>query len=250
MGVDPHGSSGHPGHGGGTLMRRLRAFSLVDIVITQALPGFLFCAGWAVMYEIYHEDGSYYSTLMQEILSGEGLFPYFVVAAVLMAFPVGMIIDSLREVVGEGWLRIPRTHLRERARRSPLSWMLEIALRPTAWPSDTCSTGTPGRRCSRRPRRPETWRSSSPSSSSGLSSRSFACRGGMSFPGLHHRHPGGRAGHRPRPPGSIRGRAGRIPPRGAGVHLPPRPPRFRLPSTPFLPPPREGRDRPSPGVTR
>ena len=111
-------------------MRRLHAFSLVDIVITQALPGFLFCAGWAVMYEIYHEDGSYYSTLMQEILSGEGLFPYFVVAAVLMAFPVGMIIDSLREVVGEGWLRIPRIHPRERARRSPLSWMLEIALPP------------------------------------------------------------------------------------------------------------------------
>ena len=111
-------------------MRRLRAFSLVDIVITQALPGFFFCAGWAAMYEIYHEDGSYYSTLMQEILSGEGLFPYFVVAAVLMAFPVGMIIDSLREVVGEGWLRIPRTHPRERARRSPLSWMLEIALPP------------------------------------------------------------------------------------------------------------------------
>ena len=111
-------------------MRRLRAFSLVDIVITQAFPGFLFCAGWAAMYEIYHEDGSYYSTLMQEILSGEGLFPYFVVAAVLMAFPVGMIIDSLREVVGEGWLRIPRTHPRERARRSPLSWMLEIALPP------------------------------------------------------------------------------------------------------------------------
>jgi hypothetical protein len=111
-------------------MRRLHAFSLVDIVITQALPGFLFCAGWAVMYEIYHEDGSYYSTLMQEILSGEGLFPYFVVAAVLMAFPVGMIIDSLREVVGEGWLRIPRTHPQERARRSPLSWMFEIALPP------------------------------------------------------------------------------------------------------------------------
>ena len=111
-------------------MRRLRAFSLVDIVITQAFPGFLFCAGWAAMYEIYHEDGSYYSTLMQEILSGEGLFPYFVVAAVLMAFPVGMIIDSLREVVGEGWLRIPRIYPRERARRSPLSWMLEIALPP------------------------------------------------------------------------------------------------------------------------
>ena len=111
-------------------MRRLRAFSLVDIVITQAFPGFLFCAGWAAMYEIYHEDGSYYSTLVQEILSGEGLFPYFVVAAVLMAFPVGMIIDSLREVVGEGWLRIPRTHPRERVRRSPLSWMIEIALPP------------------------------------------------------------------------------------------------------------------------
>jgi hypothetical protein len=111
-------------------MGRSRAFSLVDIVIVQALPGFLFCTGWAVMYEIYHEDGSYFSTLMQEILSGEGLFPYFVVAAALMAFPVGMIIDSLREVVGERWLRIPRMLPWERARRSPLSWMREISLPP------------------------------------------------------------------------------------------------------------------------
>ena len=111
-------------------MRQLRAFSLVDIVIVQALPGFLFCTGWAAMYEIYHEDGSYYSTLMQEILSGEGLFPYFVIAAALMAFPVGMIIDSLREVVGERWLRIPRILPQERARRSPLSWMRESAVPP------------------------------------------------------------------------------------------------------------------------
>ena len=109
-------------------MRRLRAFSLVDLVIAQAIPGFLLCTGWAVMYEIYHEDGSFYTTLMQEILGEEGFFPYFLVSALLMAFPVGMIIDTLREVVGERWLRIPRIGPQGIARRSPLSWMLEITL--------------------------------------------------------------------------------------------------------------------------
>jgi hypothetical protein len=111
-------------------MRRLRAFSLADLVIAQAIPGFLLCTGWAVMYEIYHEDGSFYTTLMQEILGEEGFFPYFLVSAVLMAFPVGMIIDTLREVVGERWLRIPRTGPREFVRRSPLSWMREVTPPP------------------------------------------------------------------------------------------------------------------------
>ena len=111
-------------------MRRFRALSLIDLVIAQAIPGFLLCAGWAVMYEIYHEDGSYYTTLMQEILGEEGFFPYFLISALLMAFPVGMIIDTVREVVGERWLRIPRTHPRENARRSPLTWMREVALPP------------------------------------------------------------------------------------------------------------------------
>jgi len=90
-------------------MRRLRAFLMDELLLAQVVPGFLLCAGWAVMYEIYHEDGSYYTTLMQEILGGEGLFPYFLVSALLMAFPVGLAIDTVREVVGERWLGLPRT---------------------------------------------------------------------------------------------------------------------------------------------
>jgi hypothetical protein len=107
-------------------MRRLRAFLVDELLLAQAVPGFLLCVGWAVMYEIYHEDGSYYTTLMQEILGGDGLFPYFLVSALLMAFPTGVVIDSVREVVGERWLRFPRT----RAARGTAPSPLQIVLQP------------------------------------------------------------------------------------------------------------------------
>ena len=80
-------------------MRRFRAFLLDELLLAQAVPGFVLCAGWAVMYEIYHEDGSYYTTLMQEILGGDGLYTDFLISAVLMAFPVGLVIDAVREVL-------------------------------------------------------------------------------------------------------------------------------------------------------
>jgi len=51
-------------------MRRLRTFLVDELLLAQAVPGLLLCVGWAVMYEIYHEDGSFYTTLMQEILGG------------------------------------------------------------------------------------------------------------------------------------------------------------------------------------
>jgi hypothetical protein len=89
-------------------MRRLRTFLLDELLLAQATPGFVLCVGWAVMYEIYHEDGSFYTTLMQEILSGDGLFPYFLISAVLMAFPVGMVMDTVREILIERWLTLPR----------------------------------------------------------------------------------------------------------------------------------------------
>jgi hypothetical protein len=88
--------------------RRIRAFPLEELLLAQLAPGFLLAAGWTVMYEVYHEDGSYYTTLMQEILSTEGLFPYFILSALLMAFPLGLIVDTVRQVVGEGWLGVPR----------------------------------------------------------------------------------------------------------------------------------------------
>jgi hypothetical protein len=72
------------------------------------------------MYEVYHEDGSYYTTLIQEIVAGDGLFPYFLVSALLMAFPVGIAIDSVREVVAERWLRLPRARATRRTPPSPL----------------------------------------------------------------------------------------------------------------------------------
>ncbi len=89
-------------------MRRLRPYPLEDLLLTQAVPGFLLAVAWTVMYEIYHEEGSYYTTLMQEILASEGFFPYFLVSAALMAFPVGFVVDCVRHVVGEVWLGLPR----------------------------------------------------------------------------------------------------------------------------------------------
>lgn len=109
-------------------MRRLRAFLLDEILLAQAVPGFVFCAGWAVMYEIYHEDGSFYTTLMQEILGGEGLFPYFLASAILMAFPVGLVMDAVREIVFERWLKVPRPGVARAAEPSPLQAVLQPLL--------------------------------------------------------------------------------------------------------------------------
>jgi hypothetical protein len=109
-------------------MRRLRAFFVDEVLLAQAVPGFVFCAGWAVMYEIYHEDGSFYTTLMQEILGGEGLFPYFLASAILMAFPVGLVMDAVREIVFERWLKVPRPKAARAAKPSPLQAVLQPLL--------------------------------------------------------------------------------------------------------------------------
>jgi len=107
-------------------MRRLRACVADEILLAQIVPGFLMCVGWAVMYEIYHEDGSYYTTLLQEILGGEDLFLYFIVSTLLMAFPVGLVIDTVREVAAERWLGVPRA----RALRRPKPSSLQAILQP------------------------------------------------------------------------------------------------------------------------
>lgn len=111
-------------------MRRLRAFPVEELLIAQLVPGFLFAVGWTVMYEIYQEEGSYYTTLMQEILGSEGLFPYFLIMAALMAFPVGVLVDSVRHVVGEVWLGLPRLRPRRRAPASPLQWIEQLGPLP------------------------------------------------------------------------------------------------------------------------
>jgi len=111
-------------------MRRLRLFPVEDLLLTEFIPGFFFTMAWTAMYEIYHEDGSFYTTLMQEILGEEGLFPYFLLAAVLMAFPVGVVLDSVRHVVGEVWLGLPRRKLPWRATPSPLVWIEQSAVPP------------------------------------------------------------------------------------------------------------------------
>jgi hypothetical protein len=95
-------------------MRRPRTFPLEEILLAQLAPGFLFAIGWTAMYEIYHEEGSYFTTLIQEILGSEGLFPYFLILAILMSLPVGMMVDAIRHVVGEVWLGLPRTISGER----------------------------------------------------------------------------------------------------------------------------------------
>ncbi len=111
-------------------MRRLRTFPLEDLLLAQVVPGFLLAIAWTVMYEIYHEDGSYYTTLFQEILGSEDLLPYFLVAAVLMAFPVGMLVDTVRHVLGEVWLGLPRLRRGWRAPSSPLHWIENLATLP------------------------------------------------------------------------------------------------------------------------
>jgi hypothetical protein len=116
-------------------MRRFRAFLLDELLLAQAVPGFVLCVGWAVMYEIYHEDGSYYTTLMQEILGGDGLYTDFLISAVLMAFPVGLVIDALREVLAERWLGIPRARAARRTTLPHLPTVLQALL-----PSDAPET--------------------------------------------------------------------------------------------------------------
>jgi len=111
-------------------MRRLRTFPLEDLLLAQVVPGFLLATAWTVMYEIYHEDGSYYSTLFQEILGSEDLLPYFLISAVLMAVPVGMVVDTVRHILGEVWLGLPRIHPNRRAPSSPLHWIENLATLP------------------------------------------------------------------------------------------------------------------------
>jgi len=112
------------------MIRRLRAHPLEELLVAQAVPGFLLAVAWTAMYEVYHEEGSYYLSLLQEILETEGFFPYFLLSAVLMAFPLGMILDSVRYVVGDTWLRLP-----ERFRTAPVATPEVCALKtadPTA----------------------------------------------------------------------------------------------------------------------
>lgn len=107
-------------------MQRFRGLWLDELIVAQAVPGFLFCAGWTVMYEIYHEDGSFYTTLIQEIVGSEGFFPYFLVASLLMALPVGMVFDAVREVLVGRWLAPPRgPDGRGAPVYSPLAWLRE-----------------------------------------------------------------------------------------------------------------------------
>ncbi|HSB82480.1 MAG TPA: hypothetical protein VLM91_27205 [Candidatus Methylomirabilis sp.] len=104
-------------------MRRPRLFPLEDVLLAQLIPGFLFVMGWTTMYEVYHEEGSYFTTLIQEILGSEGLFPYFVILAILMSFPVGMAVDAVRHVVGEVWLELPRTGWGKHRPSGFLEWL-------------------------------------------------------------------------------------------------------------------------------
>jgi len=111
-------------------MRTPRAYPLEDVLVTVFPPGFLLAVLWTVMYEIYSEEGSFYTSLMQEIIGTEGLFPYFVVLAVLMALPVGMVIDGLRQVLSEGRL-LPRLPERRGAGLpSPLGWVAPLGILP------------------------------------------------------------------------------------------------------------------------
>jgi hypothetical protein len=106
-------------------MRRPRLFPLEDVLLAQLVPGFLFVIGWTTMYEIYHEEGSYFTTLIQEILGSEGLFPFFLILAILMSFPVGIMFDAVRHVVGEVWLELPRTASGKRRPSAFLEWLEE-----------------------------------------------------------------------------------------------------------------------------
>ncbi len=96
-------------------MRQRGVFLLEEILLAQWAPGFVFAIAWTAMYEIYHEEGSYFTTLLQEILGAEGMFPYFLALAVLASLPVGMMVDGVRHVVGEIWLGLPRGRKRNAA---------------------------------------------------------------------------------------------------------------------------------------
>jgi hypothetical protein len=111
-------------------MRAPRAYPIEDLLVAVFPPGFLLSILWTVMYEIYNEEESLYSSLMQEILGTEGLFPYFVGLAILMAVPVGMVIDGLRQVLGERrLLRRMADHSRDSV-PSPLGWMAPQGILP------------------------------------------------------------------------------------------------------------------------
>jgi hypothetical protein len=108
------------------VMQRFRGLWLEELIVAQAAPGFLFCAVWAVMYEIYHEEGAFYTTLIQEIVGSEGFFPYFLLATLLMALPVGMVLDAVREALVGRWLAPPRgADGRRGPAPSALDWMHE-----------------------------------------------------------------------------------------------------------------------------
>ena len=111
-------------------MRRFQSFLFEDLLLTQAIPGFVLAVAWTVLYEIYHEDGSFYTTLMQEILESDGFFPYFLIMAVLLAVPVGLVVDSVRHVVGEVWLGVPRIRPGTRAPASPPCWIERASALP------------------------------------------------------------------------------------------------------------------------
>jgi hypothetical protein len=104
------------------LMRRRGVFPLEETLLAQWAPGFVFAVGWTAMYEIYHEDGSYFSTLLQEILGAEGMFPYFLLLAGLLSFPIGMMVDAIRHVVGEIWLGLPRGREGRDRRAARYAW--------------------------------------------------------------------------------------------------------------------------------
>lgn len=112
------------------MSRRLRPFPLEDLLLVQLPAGFLLAVGWSVMYEVYHEEGSYYTTLMQEILSTEGLFPYFLLSALLMAVPLGLLLDTLRHVVDERWLARAEGRHDKRPRDLALAWVIRWAADP------------------------------------------------------------------------------------------------------------------------
>ena len=111
-------------------MRTPRAYPLEDLLVAVFPPGFLLAVLWTVMYEIYNEEGSFYTSLMQEIIGTEGLFPYFVVLAVLMAAPVGMVIDGLRQVLGEGCLLRRLTGRPRDSVPSALRWVVPQGILP------------------------------------------------------------------------------------------------------------------------
>ncbi len=108
-------------------MIRPRRGWIEDLLVAYAIPGFLFCAGWTVMYEVYHEDGSYYSTLLQEILNEEGFFPLFIFSAMLMSLPVGFVLDAIRGILDNlGLLRRVQTPQERRSLHAALMQSMPI----------------------------------------------------------------------------------------------------------------------------